>query len=98
RVRLTATLAGFFVVPVMAFALWSFAQLRDYARQDGDLLIRQTLRDVATMAGASVSDRATNVDRAISELADRLDADLWLYHDGVLTATSAPVIDELVME
>src|SRR5207245_1076609 len=42
RVRLTATLAGFFVVPVMAFALWSFAQLRDDARQDGDLLIRQT--------------------------------------------------------
>src|SRR5439155_1304277 len=42
RVRLTAALAGFFVVPVMAFALWSFAQLRDDARQDGDLLIRQT--------------------------------------------------------
>ena len=95
RVRLTATLAGFFVVPVMAFALWSFAQLRDDARQDGDLLIRQTLRDAATTAGASVSDRATNVDRAISELANRLDADLWLYQDGVLTATSAPVLDEL---
>src|SRR5947208_3246303 len=95
RVRLTATLAGFFVVPVMAFALWSFAQLRDDARQDGDLLIRQTLRDAATTAGTSVSDRATNVDRAISELANRLDADLWLNQDGVLTATSAPVLDEL---
>ena len=95
RVRLTATLAGFFVVPVMAFALWSFAQLRDDARQDGDLLIRQTLRDAATTAGAAVSERATNVDRAISELANRLDADLWLYQDGVLTATSAPVLDEL---
>jgi len=95
RVRLTAALAGFFVVPVMAFALWSFAQLRDDARQDGDLLIRQTLRDAATTAGAAVSDRATNVDRAIRELADRLDADLWLYQDGVLTATSAPVLDEL---
>src|SRR6266513_884478 len=34
RVRLTAALAGLFVVPVMAFALWSFAQLRDDARQD----------------------------------------------------------------
>ena len=93
--RLTAALAGFFVVPVMAFALWSFAQLRDDARQDGDLLIRQTLRDAVTTAGAAVSDPATNVDRAISELADRLDADLWLYQDGVLTATSAPVLDEL---
>src|SRR5205814_1575187 len=40
-------------------------------------------------------DRATDVDRAISELANRLDADLWLYQDGVLTATSAPVLDEL---
>src|SRR2546425_50651 len=95
RVRLTAALAGFFVVPVMAFALWSFAQLRDDARQDGDLLIRQTLRDAVTTAGAAVSDRATNVDRAISELANRLDAELWLYQDGVLTATSAPVLDEL---
>src|SRR5207248_2662644 len=55
RVRLTATLAGFFVVPVMAFALWSFAQLRDDARQDGDLLIRQTLR----AAGAGDSRRAS---------------------------------------
>src|SRR5881396_84173 len=95
RVRLTAALAGFFVVPVLLFALWSFAQLRDDARQDGDLLIRQTLRDAATTAGASVSDRASNVGRAISELANRLDADLWLYQDGVLTATSAPVLDEL---
>src|SRR5437016_6809589 len=95
RVRLTATLAGFFVVPVMAFALWSFAQLRDDARQDGDLLIRQTLRDAATTAGGAVSDRATNVERAIGELANRLDADLWLYQDGVLTATSTPVLDEL---
>src|SRR5438093_5848207 len=95
RVRLTAALAGFFVVPVMAFALWSFAQLRDDARVDGDLLIRQTLRDAATTAGAAVSDRATNVERAIRELADRLDADLWLYQDGALTATSAPVLDEL---
>src|SRR5438093_1496316 len=90
RVRLTAALAGFFVVPVMAFALWSFAQLRDDARQDGDLLIRQTLRDAVTTAGDAVSAPATNVDRAISELANRLDADLWLYQDGVLTATSAP--------
>src|SRR5438105_4983785 len=95
RVRLTAALAGFFVVPVMAFALWSFAQLRDDARQDGDLLIRQTLRDAATTAGGAVSDRATNVERAIGELANRLDADLWLYQDGVLTATSTPVLDEL---
>src|SRR5204862_3846694 len=95
RVRLTAALAGFFVVPVMAFALWSFAQLRDDARQDGDLLIRQTLRDAVITAGDAVSDPATNVDRAVSELADRLDADLWLYQDGVLTATSAPVLDEL---
>jgi len=80
---------------VMAFALWSFAQLRDDARQDGDLLIRQTLRDAATTAGGAVSDRATNVERAIGELANRLDADLWLYQDGVLTATSTPVLDEL---
>ena len=95
RVRLTAALAGFFVAPLLLLALWSFARLRDDARQDGDLLIRQTLRDAATAAGTVVSDRAASVTRAIAELGNRLDADLWLYQDGVLTGTSAPVLDEL---
>ena len=50
RARLAVALAGFFVVPLLVLALWSFARLRDDARQDGDLLIGQTLRDAAGTA------------------------------------------------
>ncbi|PYP66753.1 MAG: hypothetical protein DMD36_16650, partial [Gemmatimonadetes bacterium] len=80
---------------------WSFARLGDEARRAGDLLIRQTLRDAAATAGAPpppsppVADRVSSVARATAELANRLGADLWLYQNGVLAATSAPVLDEL---
>ncbi|MGE5760123.1 MAG: hypothetical protein ACM37V_07165, partial [Gemmatimonadota bacterium] len=38
RGRLTLVLAAFFVVPVLAFSLWSFARLGDTTRASGDLL------------------------------------------------------------
>src|SRR5213078_189255 len=95
RVRLAAALSAFVVLPVLLFAVWSFARLGDEARRAGDLLIRQTLRDAAATAGALVADQATSVARATAELGTRLGADLWLYRDGVLAGTSAPVLDEL---
>ena len=95
RVRLAAALSAFVVLPVLLFAVWSFARLGDEARRAGDLLISQTLRDAAATAGALVSDRPAAVTRSIAELGDRLDADLWLFRDGVLAGTSAPVLGEL---
>ena len=95
RARLTAALAGFFVVPLLLLALWSFQRLRDDARQDGDLLIAQTLRDAAATAGALESGRPSVVGPSIMDLGNRLDADLWLYRDGMLAGASAPVLGEL---
>ncbi len=95
RFRLTAALVAFFVLPVLAFAIWSFAQLRDDARQDGDLLIRQTLRDAAASAGQVDFDQPAAMANAVVDLGTRLDADLWLYRAGRLTGTSAPVLGEL---
>ncbi len=95
RVQLTAVLGAFVVLPVLLFAVWSFTRLGDEARRAGDLLISQTLRDAAVTAGLFASDRPTAVARAMVELGDRLDADLWLYRDGVLAGTSAPVLAEL---
>jgi len=95
RVRLAAALGAFVVLPVLLFAVWSFARLGDEARRAGDLLISQTLRDAAATAGAVVSDRPAAVARSIVELGDRLDADLWVFRDGVLAGTSAPVLGEL---
>jgi signal transduction histidine kinase len=95
RVRLAAALSAFVVLPVLLFAVWSFARLGDEARRAGDLLIGQTLRDAAATAGALVADRPVAVARSIGELGDRLDADLWLFRDGELAGTSAPVLGEL---
>ena len=94
RVRLAAALSAFVVLPVLLFAVWSFARLGDEARRAGDLLISQTLRDAAATAGAVVSDRPA-VARSIVELGERLDADLWVFREGVLAGTSAPVLGEL---
>jgi len=95
RARLAVALAAFFVVPLLVLALWSFARLRDDARQDGDLLIGQTLRDAAASAGALAGGNGAAAGRAMVDLGNQLDADLWLYRDGVLAGTSAPVLAEL---
>src|SRR4029077_4222080 len=95
RARLAVALAGFFVVPLLLLALLSFARLRDDARQDGDLLIEQTLRDAAGTAATLASERGAAIGRSMVELGNRLDADLWLYRDGVLAGTTAPVLAEL---
>jgi two-component system, NtrC family, nitrogen regulation sensor histidine kinase NtrY len=95
RARLAVALAGFFVLPLLLLALWSFARLGDDARQDGDLLIGQTLRDAAGTAATLASEPDAALGRSMLELGNRLDADLWLYSDGVLAATTAPVLSEL---
>ncbi len=95
RARLTGALVAFFVLPVVAFAAWSFTRLRDEAQRAGDLRITQTLRDAAGTAGGVALDRPDAEQAAIVELGERLDADLWLYRDGVLAGSSAPVLREL---
>ncbi|MGH7674676.1 MAG: hypothetical protein ACREMV_05330, partial [Gemmatimonadales bacterium] len=95
RARLTAALAAFFVLPVVAFALWGLARLGDEARRDGDLLIRQTLRGAAVAAASVAFESSAGQQRSVVELGGRLEADLWMYRDGVLEAASAPVLTEL---
>jgi signal transduction histidine kinase len=95
RARLTAALVTFFVLPVLGFAAWSFTRLADEARRSGDLLIRQTLRDAAGSAETIARDRPEALGRAVADLGRRLDAELWLYRNGLLAATSSPVMREL---
>lgn len=97
RARLTAALVAFFVTPVLALALWSFARLADEARRAGDLLVRQTLRDAAATAGAFAFDRSTALARSVGELGTRLDADLWVYRGGLLVGASAAILRELAL-
>ncbi len=96
RTRLTAALMAFFGVPLLAFALWSFARLADEARRAGDLLVQQVLRDAALAAGSVALDVPSGGEaRDIVALGRALDADLWLYRGARLSGASAPVLDEL---
>ena len=93
RGRLTIVLAAFFVTPLIAFSLWSFARLGDSTRASGDLMIHQTLRDAA--ASAAPVDDPDKLAGAVALLGQSLDADLWSYQGGKLAGTSAPVLAEL---
>ena len=95
RAQLTAVLSVFLVLPVLAFAAWSFARLADESRRAGDLLIRQTLRDAASGAAAVALESPDAVRQSLAELGRRLDAELWLYRGGELVGTSSPVLAEL---
>ena len=97
RGRLAVTLAAFFIVPVLAFAVSSFARLGETARSSGDLLIRQTLRDAASSAGETAPGGADALAGVVTDLGRRLDADLWAYRGGELAGTSAPVLAELAL-
>ena len=85
RARLTFSLFGFFVVPAVVFAVWSYQRLRSDDRQSRDLLVRETLRSFSS---------SQRFDR-LEEEEERLGAPLFLYADGELRATSDLLYDEI---
>ncbi|MDQ8176685.1 MAG: ATP-binding protein [Gemmatimonadota bacterium] len=85
RVRLSIALLTAFTVPAALFAVWSVQRLQLEDAQARDLLVRETLRGVAVSTTASEL-------RAASQ---RFDTPLLLYADGLLAATSDPVLDAL---
>src|SRR5690606_36338874 len=95
RLRLALALAGFFVLPTVAFAAWSFSHFGDEAERGRDLLIAQTLRDAAQGAGGPLRTPGVPLTEALRRLSERVDADLALYRGGALVATSAPLLQEL---
>ena len=85
RVRLSATLLGFFVAPAAIFAAWAWYRLQDDDRAARELLVREALRVAAVDA-----DR-----RALNGSASSLGAPLFLYSNGQLMAASDPLLDAL---
>ena len=94
RIRLAATLAGFFILPAVGFAAWSFARLTDEAERSRDLLITQTLRDAVLTGGGSLRGKTPAAERLV-DLSRRIDADLALFRGGTLAGTSTPVLEDL---
>ena len=85
RSRLTVVLFAFFVLPAAAFAIWSYRQLQSDDRQSRELLLRETLRGVASVG--DLSDLAGE--------SSRIDAPLFLYERGELRAVSDTLYDAL---
>jgi two-component system nitrogen regulation sensor histidine kinase NtrY len=85
RARLTFASFGFFIVPAVVFAVWSYQRLRSDDRQSRELLVRETLRAFAT---------SQRFER-LAEEEERLGSPLFVYADGQLRATSDPLYDEI---
>jgi two-component system nitrogen regulation sensor histidine kinase NtrY len=85
RTRLTVALFACFLLPSVLFGLWSFRRLQADDRQARDLLVRETLRGIATSTD-SVQLQAAAI---------RFETPLFLYADGLLVGTSDPVLDAI---
>jgi two-component system nitrogen regulation sensor histidine kinase NtrY len=83
--RLTLALFAFFVIPAIAFALWSYQRLRSDDMQTREVLVRETLH--AVVAGNDYDQ--------LPGAARRFDTPLFLYANGFLERTSDSLLDAL---
>ncbi|HWA57595.1 MAG TPA: ATP-binding protein [Gemmatimonadales bacterium] len=95
QVRLALTLALFFILPAVGFTAWGLGRLGDEADRTRDLLITSVLRDAVLTAGGLLQEPGDVLTEGVSELSNRLDADLVLYSGGRLVAASAPILEDL---
>ena len=84
RTQLTIVLFGFFVVPAVIFAAWSYRRLRSDDAEERALLVWQTLRGVAS---GGLDDLSTD--------AALVGTPILLYDDGVLRSSSDSLYDDL---
>ncbi len=85
RARLTLALFTFFVIPAVAFAVWSYQRLRSDDEQTREVLVRETLNAVVS---------ASEYDQ-LPAAAQRFDTPLFLYSNGLLERTSDVLLDAL---
>ncbi|HTD84471.1 MAG TPA: ATP-binding protein, partial [Gemmatimonadaceae bacterium] len=83
--RLTLALFAFFVIPAVAFAIWSYQRLRGDDLQTREALVHETLRAVAS----------GNEYTELPGAARRFETPLFLYSNGLLDRTSDSVLDAL---
>lgn len=88
RARLTLVLFGFFLLPALAFAVWSYQRLQSEDRQSRELLVRETLR--------SFNERAREDDsEPLAVSGARLGTPLLVYRYGELTGSSHQLFDAI---
>lgn len=86
RVRLSLALFAFFVIPAIAFAIWSYGQLASDATQSRALLVSETLRALAPPPNAPMWLPAES---------QRLDTPLLMYRGGELSDVSDPLYGDI---
>jgi signal transduction histidine kinase len=91
RIRLSVSLALFFIIPVVAFAAWSLDRLEAEFRGARTLLLQRALRDAAAIVARDTADPAA----AVGAAAQRLDAELYYARNGELVGASAPLLVDL---
>jgi signal transduction histidine kinase len=94
RTRIAMALAAFFIVPATGFALLNILEMARDGRSRRDLMIAQTLRDAAPGRTLPLTQGVPDLDHAMEELAERVDANLALYRDGRLIASSGAGVFE----
>ncbi len=88
RARLTLVLFGFFVLPALAFAVWSYQRLQSEDRQSRELLVRETLRSYNEMIGDADAE-------PLDSVGARLGTPLIVYRYGELTEASEPLFEAI---
>ena len=86
RLRLTIALFAFFVIPALAFAVWSYQRLSTEAAGAQDVLVRETLRDVTPVGADSAW---------LEQESSRLKTPLLSYSGGELRRASDPLFTSL---
>lgn len=97
QLRLAATLALFFVVPAVTFTIWGLGRLEAEAARTRDLLITSVLRDAVLTAGGLLQEPAEYQAEGLTDLSNRLQADLVLYSGGRVVAASPPILEDLAL-
>ena len=93
RSRIAFALGLFFFAGSSGFAIWNLVRLDAERRERRDLVIAQVLRDAAP-SGAVARNAGAPLDRVLGELGERVNANLALYRDGRLVASSSRGIFE----
>jgi two-component system nitrogen regulation sensor histidine kinase NtrY len=86
RVQVSLALFAFFVIPAVAFAIWSYQRLATDATRARGLLIGETLRSLAPPPQTPLW---------LPSESNRLDTPLLLYRGGLLRETSDPLYNDL---
>ncbi|HRP07633.1 MAG TPA: HAMP domain-containing sensor histidine kinase, partial [Gemmatimonadales bacterium] len=95
RRTITAALLSFFAVPAAFFTIWSVLQLRQDVARDRGLEVARALGELEDDPQLDEIELEDPRPVVLSQVADRVDAELAVYQRGRLVAASNPLLAEL---